>query len=108
MTSTDKTGVELFVNEVEGGYEATLSDGTHVGILQYEDAERERVFHHTEVPEEFGGRGIATVLIRQALVDSFDKGLTVVPVCPAVRGFVEKFPEELKGEVRLPTAEGEL
>ena len=37
---------------------------------------------HTEVDEQFGGRGLAGALMRVALADSIRRNLTAVPVCP--------------------------
>ena len=39
---------------------------------------------HTEVDEEFGGRGLATILVREALDATRAAGLRIVPVCPMV------------------------
>lgn len=45
------------------------------------------------VDEEFSGRGLATILVREALESTRDAGLRIVPVCSMVAGFVEKNPE---------------
>lgn len=37
-------------------------------------------YFHTEVDQEFGGRGLAGLLVREALTDSIRKNITVVPV----------------------------
>lgn len=42
----------------------------------------ERIFFHTEVAKQYGGRGLGTLLVRTALADSIKTNLTVVPVCP--------------------------
>ena len=58
--------------------------GERVGRADFLDVPdaRERVFFHTEVDPRFGGRGLAGLLLREALADSAREGLTVVPVCP--------------------------
>ena len=43
--------------------------------------------------DEFGGRGLATILVDEALQATRDAGLRIVAVCPMVAGFVEKHDE---------------
>ena len=57
-------------------------------------AAAERIFFHTEVDPEFGGRGLAGLLIREALADSIRNGLTVVPVCPLFARHLKKHGDE--------------
>ncbi len=68
-------------------------DGATVGFCDYADEAGVRAFPHTEVDEAYGGRGLATVLIRTALDASRVAGLTVRPQCAAVRHFIDKHPE---------------
>ncbi|MGI5221737.1 GNAT family N-acetyltransferase [Nocardia sp. CA-290969] len=85
----DNTGaavtVELDNADPISSYTVRLADGTPVGRADFVDppgAATERIFFHTEVDQEFGGRGLAGLLVREALADSIRKNLTVVPVCP--------------------------
>ena len=94
-TFEDKTGAEVTVslNESTQAYEVTVADGTVAGsafFLPGPDAETERIFHHTVVDEQFGGRGLSKFLVAEALDDSRERGVTVVPVCPL---FVKKLQE---------------
>lgn len=94
-TFEDKTGAEVTVslNEAAQAYEITVADGTVAGsafFLPGPDAETERIFHHTVVDEQFGGRGLSKILVAEALEDSRERGVTVVPVCPL---FVKKLQE---------------
>lgn len=52
--------------------------------------ERQRIFYHTLVSEEYGGRGLAAILVRQAVDESVADGFTIVPVCPYVKKWFEK------------------
>lgn len=84
---TDKTGapVHIALDETRtiSAYTVSLDDGTLAGRADFVDpADGERIFFHTEVAPEFGGRGLAGLLMREALADSARKNLTVVPVCP--------------------------
>ncbi|NKY57568.1 GNAT family N-acetyltransferase [Nocardia flavorosea] len=86
---TDNTGasvtVELVAADPISSYILNLADGSSAGRADFVDspgADAERIFFHTEVDQEFGGRGLAGILVRAALADSVRNNLTVVPVCP--------------------------
>lgn len=82
---TDKTGAAVTVelDEARGAFVIRDAAGTDAGRAFFITGEEgERIFHHTEVDEEFGGRGLSTVLVAAALTDSRKQGVTVVPVCP--------------------------
>lgn len=68
-------------------YEIAL-DGTRAGLLAYVDDGDRRIFHHTEIGDEYGGRGLASTLVRSALTATRDEGKRIVPVCPYVRRWV--------------------
>ncbi|ATD71972.1 MULTISPECIES: GNAT family N-acetyltransferase [Gordonia] len=100
--TTDKTGAATSVRDSASAqrYEITVdgtADGVVAGFAEYRDrvdgADTERVFFHTEVADEFGGRGLATTLVREALDDARARGLVIVGVCPLVAAFLEKHPE---------------
>jgi hypothetical protein len=65
-------------------------DGQTVGFTEFADRDGQRVFTHTEVADDFEGRGLATILIGEALQETRGAGLRIVPVCQMVAGFVEK------------------
>jgi uncharacterized protein len=48
---------------------------------------------HTEVAEKFGGRGLASALIRSALDTVRERGGQVLPYCPFVKAFIQKHPD---------------
>lgn len=62
-------------------------DDQRAGHADYRDHEGERLFYHTEIAEEFGGRGLANDLVSQALDDT---RMPIVAICPFVRGWLEK------------------
>lgn len=65
-------------------------DGAAVGHTEYVDRSGERIFHHTEINEEFGGRGLAGKLVESALRQTAEAKKTVVAVCPYVRKWLQK------------------
>lgn len=60
------------------------------GFTQYLDHDNQRIFFHTEIGEQFGGKGLASTLIRYALGATVESGLRIVPLCPFVKSYVDK------------------
>lgn len=79
-------------NPDKGRYEISV-DGEPAGVAEYHLYQDLMAFCHTEIGPEFGGRGLATELIRSALDDARDRNLQVEPFCRFVRGFITKNPE---------------
>lgn len=69
-------------------YEITV-DG-HLAVAEYAMQGDRQVFTHTLVPVELRGRGLAEILVRQALNDALAAGRKVVPACSYVAKFIEK------------------
>ena len=90
--TTDKTGASTTVSQESDRFSISV-DGQKVGFTEYVDRDGQRIFPHTEVLDEFGGRGLATILIDEALQATRDAGLRIVAVCPMVAGYVGKHPE---------------
>ncbi|MGV9827108.1 MULTISPECIES: GNAT family N-acetyltransferase [unclassified Gordonia (in: high G+C Gram-positive bacteria)] len=96
--TTDKTGAQTSVSEIPAAQRYEISvDEQVAGLAAYRDRDHdgvsERVFYHTEVPEEFGGRGLATILVTEALDDTRAQGKTIIGVCPMVAAFLKKHTE---------------
>ena len=53
------------------------------------------VFMHTGVPEKLGGQHIAGKLAAVGLEFAGQKGLTVIPLCPFVAGYLKKHQQYL-------------
>jgi len=68
-------------------------DGQTVGVADYRDVGGTRHFVHTEVDPAYGGRGLAGVLVGQALTQARADRLHVVPVCSYVAHYIAKHPE---------------
>ena len=89
--ATDRTGAATTVTAGPGRYDIAV-EGKVVGHADIADRADQRVFYHTEVDEEFGGRGLATILIEQALHETRNDGKRIVALCPTVAGVLEKHP----------------
>jgi uncharacterized protein len=49
---------------------------------------------HTEVPDALGGRGLGGQLVQAAIDKAAHDGMTLVPLCPFARGWLERHPSE--------------
>lgn len=82
-----------FRNDAEHGRYVLEDDGRTVALTQYDERHDRLFFPHTEVDPAYEGQGLAGQLIRQALDDVRSKGRLIVPLCPFVRGYIERHPE---------------
>ena len=87
------TDVDVENNPAESRYEAWV-DGKLAGFAEYTITGEAMVFTHTEVSDEFEGRGVGGGLARGALDDVRAGGrYGVVPRCPFIKGWIEKHPD---------------
>jgi hypothetical protein len=75
-------------------YEARI-DGELAGILEYVLKHGRLALSHTEVLPDFEGRGVASRLAKFGLDDARRRELGVIVICPFVRSYVQRHPEEL-------------
>ncbi|BBZ47904.1 GNAT family N-acetyltransferase [Mycobacterium parmense] len=90
--TTDNTGAPATVTR-RGKEFAITVDGQTVGVAAFADRGDRRVFVHTEVDDAFQGRGLATILVNEAVKSSNADGLRIVAVCPMVAAFLHKHKE---------------
>lgn len=90
----DATPAYAVSNNVEKSrFEVDLGDGSFA-IAEYRLGGGRIAFTHTEVPPAYGGRGVATTLIRFALDWARERGLKVAPICPFVAAYITAHKEE--------------
>ncbi len=65
----------------------------HVAFSEYKRQGGVVTVTHTEVPKELGGKGIGSRLARGLLDLVRGEGARVKPLCPFVKGYIEKHPE---------------
>jgi uncharacterized protein len=90
--TADKTGAQTKVSTKDGEYTIAV-EGKTVGFAAFADRGNARVFYHTVIDPEFGGRGLATILVEEALDAARADGKRIVPVCSMVASVIEKHPE---------------
>lgn len=75
-----------------------LVEGRLAGFAAYSDRDQVRVFTHTEVDPAYAGQGLASTLVQAALDDVRQRGLRFVAVCPFVRSYLQRHPEQAGGK----------
>ena len=107
LTDRDGNTVTITQDDQRDAYVISYTSGPDAGAEAgrafYLDHNGERIFFHTEVDEAYGGRGLATVLARAAVTATRDAGIMISPVCPLIRGFLDKHADEFAGAFRKVT-----
>lgn len=83
--------IEVQHNADAKRFEVRLADA--IAMVEYMRAGNNIIFTHTEVPPAFEGLGIASKMARVALDYARDNGLKVQPLCPFIKGYIERHPE---------------
>ncbi|MEV4002278.1 GNAT family N-acetyltransferase [Actinomadura sp. NPDC049753] len=83
---------EISDNAEQSRYEIRV-DGDLAGFAEYERGEGAVVFTHTEVDSAFEGKGVGSALARGALDDVRSKDLSVVPLCPFIKKWIDRHPD---------------
>ncbi len=92
MSKTDKTGAPTTVTAEPDQFTIAV-EGKKVGKAEFLDRGEKRVFTHTEIDKNYEGRGLATILVGEALQQTRAAGLRIVPECPMVVNYVSKHDE---------------
>jgi uncharacterized protein len=79
-------------NQAESRFEYRV--GGLLAELKYHRNGNRLALIHTEVPSELEGRGIGGRLVAAAIDRAARQGLTVVPLCPFARGWLERHADE--------------
>lgn len=53
----------------------------------------QRIFYHTTVDKAYGGHGLASKLVQEALDETTENGISVVAVCPYVKKWLQEHPD---------------
>jgi predicted GNAT family acetyltransferase len=74
-------------------YEARIGEQL-VGWVDYGRVRNRLVAIHTEVPPEFGGRGIGSALVKHVVADARSSGFSITPRCPLFVTWFERHPAD--------------
>lgn len=83
---------EVTNNTDRSRYEILL-DGKPAGFAEYRLDGQRTVFTHTEIDPAFEGKGLGSLLAKAALDDVRAAGRSVVPLCPFIKGYIDRHPE---------------
>lgn len=76
-------------------------DGALAAFADFIEGESGIVFTHTETLPEFAGKGLGLELAQGAVADAVDRKLTITPLCPFIRRYLER--NEIPGaDVNFP------
>jgi len=81
-----------FVDDVARSRYEVRQNGEVVGFITYRRNPRQVVMLHAETDPAVEGRGLASRLAAYALDDVRSRSLSVVPLCPFVRRYIESHP----------------
>ena len=85
--------IETTRDDSQSRYEARI-DGVLAGFAEYQVTHDLVVFTHTEVDDQFEGRGVGSAIAQYALDDIRAQGThRVLPVCVFIKGWIGKHPE---------------
>ncbi|RFS13672.1 GNAT family N-acetyltransferase [Emticicia sp. C21] len=73
-----------------------INIGENMAYQEYIQTKTDLVIIHTEVPRELEGKGIGSLLAKNALVYAEENGLKLMPLCPFMAAYVRKHYEEYK------------
>lgn len=86
-TTNEGERVTVRRNDAAGRYEILVGDEV-AGYTEFKERDGVFIFPHTEIDPAFGGRGLGSTLVADAMADAAARGETVVPVCPFVAKYL--------------------
>ena len=84
---------DQLIHDNRAGSRFEIRAGGQLAELVYRRNGNRLVLIHTGVPPELGGQGLGGRLVTAAVGQAARDGLTVVPLCPFARGWLEGHPD---------------
>ena len=84
---------EVVLGNIKGEVQL-FSDDKKVGKMDISVADHKLTVYHTEVDEEYSGRGFAKLLLEKLVSYARENDLKIVPFCPYVFAQFKRHPEE--------------
>ena len=75
-------------------YELHIDDQL-AAVVEYSDRDGGRAIMHTEVGEDFEGRGLGSQLVRYVLDDARRQGRMILPYCSFVRDYIARHADDV-------------
>ncbi len=86
-------GDDQLIHDNQAGSRFEIRAGGQLAELVYRANGGRLVLVHTGVPPELGGQGLGGRLVTAAVGRAARDGLTIVPLCPFARGWLEGHPD---------------
>ena len=90
---TSELTVERQDSPTRGRYVINLGDGFEAEMNYTKPQMGVMSIHHTGVPPEFGGRGVAARLVDAAIADARAEGFKIEPLCSYVAAQFRRHPQ---------------
>jgi uncharacterized protein len=92
VSMTDANDITVIDNQAESRLEVH-ADGELAELIYHKNGNR-LVLIHTGVPEALGHHGIGGRLVQAAIEKAAAGGMTIVPLCPYARSWLERHSDE--------------
>jgi len=86
----------VIVNEKNRGEVQLISDEKQAGKMDISVHGERLTVYHTEVSEQYEGRGFAKILLEKLVSYARENALKIVPLCPYVHAQFQRHPDEYK------------
>lgn len=88
---SDRARPEIVRDDERGRFE--LAEAPDTTYLDFRRSEGRLMLVHTEVADDLEGQGVGSALVRSALDHAEAEGLTIVPQCGFVAGWLDRHPD---------------
>lgn len=79
------------INDIKKGYFEASEDGKEAGKMSYTWAgDSKFIIDHTEVSDEFGGKGVGKKLLMATVDYARNNNLKIIPLCPFAKSVFDK------------------
>ncbi|WP_029269536.1 GNAT family N-acetyltransferase [Flavobacterium sp. KJJ] len=79
------------INDIKRGYFEAIEEGKEAGKMTYTWAgDSKFIIDHTEVSDEFGGKGIGKKLLMATVDYARNNNLKIIPLCPFAKSVFDK------------------
>ena len=79
------------INDTRRGYFEAVEDGKDAGKMTYTWAgDSKFIIDHTEVSEEFNGKGVGKKLLMAAVEYARTNNLKIIPLCPFAKSVFDR------------------
>ena len=86
-----KPNLEIVHNQAAKRFETSIDGQT--GYISYQESADKLVYDHTIVPQQLGGQGVGSALVKHALDYAREQDKKVLPQCSFVASYISKHPE---------------